>query len=482
MNPSARAVRNERGVALPLALFALVSLTALVLAFLSMGGMEPQISKNLSDSSQARYAADSGIEWAFDQLALAPNWSTLLQGQAVQAGNPSAGAWLTPPPAGAPMTLPGLAATFGTYTVQIRNDVLATDTQLTGQPADGGGATNDTNGTIIVTAAGTYNGVTRQIQVVMRRLQLPPFPGAYSMPGVQTDLLFTNSSFSLDGRDYVCTANCSNPDFTQRTYGLNASQTNKKYGLATQTGNQSNLNPAITYEARAEQAFNTAAKLNNVIGKDQTNPGGAAVTGLNTVAADPGLNPAVMQSFLTALQNFSGTQILQSTIACPMVLTGSAGNPPTSQPTLTNGCGVNQTVNLGTRQSPSLVYFRGELDPTSAFTGLKALNKIQGAGILVVEDGDLRTFGTLDWDGIVIVTGRYVSSIWDTGSQVTVYGATVANETIPDEGGDQNLGTYFGTYYDGYFNATNVTLRNSQEALNLVQRALLFRMSTWREL
>ena len=484
MSPWASPLRNQRGVALPLALFVLVSLSVLVLAFLSMGGQEPQISRNLTDSSQARYAAEAGIEWAFDQLASAPgagtgSWPDLLSKSAVSGSNPQAH-WITSP-ANTQITLPGLTASFGTYTVQIRKDSLAADQALTGVAPEVGVTNTDGNGVVIVTAAGTHNGVTRQIQVVMRRVSLPPFPGAYSMPGVQTDLLFTNSSFSIDGQDYICDTNCQDPDVTNRTYKTNPSQAKMKYGLATQTGNQSNLSPTITYEARAEKAFDNPAKLKNIIGKDQTNPGGPAVTGVNTVVADASLNPAVMQSFLTALQSFSGTQILQSTIACPMVLTGSNGNPPSNQPTLTNGCGVNQTVNLGTRQSPALVYFRGELDSTSAFTGLRAENKIQGAGILVVEDGDLRTFGHFNWDGVVIVTGRYVSSIFDTGSQVTVHGATVANETISDEGGNQNAGTYFGTYYDGFFNG-NVTLRNSQEALNIVQRALLFRMSTWREI
>ena len=39
MKPLVSALRNERGVALPLALFALVMLSGLLLAFLSMAGM-----------------------------------------------------------------------------------------------------------------------------------------------------------------------------------------------------------------------------------------------------------------------------------------------------------------------------------------------------------------------------------------------------------------------------------------------------------
>src|SRR5207245_9274915 len=89
-----------------------------------------------------------------------------------------------------------------------------------------------------------------------------------------------------------------------------------------------------------------------------------------------------------------------------MQINGGGGSP-TSTPTLTNGCGTNQTLNLGTPSNPQLIYFRGDLDPTSAFTGLTVNGKIQGAGILVIEDGDLENVGTLNWQGILVGTGRY---------------------------------------------------------------------------
>ena len=474
MNPRISVVRNEKGVALPLALFALVSLTAFVLTFVSMGGMEPQVSRNLSDGKQARYVAEAGIEWAFDQLALAPSYSALLQGPPVAGSNPQA-AWLTAP-ANTQIPLPGLTANFGTYTVQVRNDVLPTDTALTGLPPEGN-TTIDTNGALVITATGIYNGVTRQIQVVMRRVSLPPFPGAYSMPGAQADLWFANANFDIDGRDWICTANCNDPDPANRTYAVNPSQSKRKYGIATQTGIQQNSNPQVSYEQRAEYRLDTAAKQSRVQGKDQTNPG-ASTTGLNTVAADASLNPAVMQNFLDQLAQFQATTVLQSTMACPMALSGNAADP--SKPKLTNGCGVNQQLDLGSRTNPKLVYFRGDLDPTSTFTGVRLQgSKIQGSGILIIEDGDFRVTNQFDWDGVVIVQGRYVSSIFESGSDVKIYGATVSNETIWNEGGNQNQTPY----WDGHFNSLNsVALRNSQQALDLVQRALLFRMSTWREL
>ena len=60
---------NERGVALPLAMIMLVVLTMLTLTFMSLGTVEPQISRNLADGARTRQLAESGIEWGFNFIA-----------------------------------------------------------------------------------------------------------------------------------------------------------------------------------------------------------------------------------------------------------------------------------------------------------------------------------------------------------------------------------------------------------------------------
>ena len=164
MRSHIRAVRGEKGVALPLALFALLMLTGLLAAFLTMSGMEPSMAANLNDVVRARYVAEAGVEWAFDQLVLNTNWNGLL---ATNGGVMASG-----------QTLPGFAPGFGTYAAQIRNDDQNGDPALTGLPLDGGvvggNPATDTNGAVILTASGTYQGVTRQIQVVVRRVPIPP--------------------------------------------------------------------------------------------------------------------------------------------------------------------------------------------------------------------------------------------------------------------------------------------------------------------
>lgn len=108
-------VRNERGVALPLALITLVLLTTLMLAFAVLSQTEPVIAANQLRVSQARAQAESGFEYAV--------W-------ALTAGNvttPPAGTIANPMPS-SPAPAPFNGATFtsngttGGFLVTVIND------------------------------------------------------------------------------------------------------------------------------------------------------------------------------------------------------------------------------------------------------------------------------------------------------------------------------------------------------------------------
>ena len=89
MNRVFKLVRDERGVALPLAMILLMVLTLLTITFMSLGAVEPQISKNLSDGARARQLAESGLEWAMAaQIANNDlNGPTLLGGSMTSGGS-----------------------------------------------------------------------------------------------------------------------------------------------------------------------------------------------------------------------------------------------------------------------------------------------------------------------------------------------------------------------------------------------------------
>jgi Tfp pilus assembly protein PilV len=489
-------LRDQKGVALPLALIALLILTMLVLTVLNLGAVEPQISKNLSDTARSRHMAEAGIEWAFDCLAdqdlsaflAGPDgvqnttddqYASNVAGQNVAARMDATFCPNSPPPG----NLPGLGAGTGTFAVTIRNDSVAAtggyagDQVLTGVAADGGGRFTDTNGVVILTATGAFGTSTRQITVVISRNTLT-VNAAATLPGFQADTFMqTVGTQTIDGRDWLRADNDgSSPS------GVGP----LRYGLATQPGIQANL--GITYEANVESAFNTVALQNTIQGKSQVS--GSLVSGLPTIAADSTLTPALMQSFLNKLAANPATTIIQSSMACPLVLTGAVGTP--TAPTLStagSSCPGNppigSTINLGSPADPKLIYFRGELDTSSNFTGLRLAGTVKGAGILVIEDGDLSvtTSGAglniqgrnvdFYWDGIVIVSGRYIGSGFRAGSNAEIRGAFVSNESVWNEAAG---------YYEFLSQANTLAIRNSTQNINTALRAAYNqRIISWRE-
>jgi hypothetical protein len=111
-----RLFRDERGVALPMALITLVLLTTLMLAFSVLAQTEPVIAANQLRVSQARAMAESGMEHAI--------WA-LSAGNVVPGGTVPTGALANPMPASPPAGTPFDGATYtafggiGGYTVQV---------------------------------------------------------------------------------------------------------------------------------------------------------------------------------------------------------------------------------------------------------------------------------------------------------------------------------------------------------------------------
>ena len=151
---------NERGVALVLSLMMLLALTGLLLAFLSVSALEPQISRNVADTARARYLAEAGIEIGFNMLVNTGN-ATQMFTDAIGSANASV-PWVALVNNGtlAGVTTGGTSAeaTFaGTYNVIVRNDYLASDQPLTGvNPATTGETfAVDSNKMVIMRATGT---------------------------------------------------------------------------------------------------------------------------------------------------------------------------------------------------------------------------------------------------------------------------------------------------------------------------------------
>ena len=458
-------LRDERGIALIVAVLALFCLTGLLAAYLSVATLEPQISRNLADVSRARHLAEAGIERGFNVLVNtadgSQSWSGLLAG--ATTGRP----WV----ALAGLTNAAItgATNGGTFSVSIRNDNGVTDTPLTGlsgatAPAMDTSPTTDANKTVIMRSAGTFNGTTKTIEVVVQRVALPPFPGAVNIPGRHSDSAVSSDAIDVDGRDYACAASGTGCD---AAVNWTVTANPLKYGMATPPGIEAG--GGTTFEANVEAALDTATKRNAIKGRSQST--GTYATGLDTVAADSSLTPALLDDFVNHVASNPATTVLRSTAGCPMVVAGSAAGL-TNEPGLTNGCGVNTTVNLGSRQDPKLVFFRGD----AGSAGLTVHRGIKGAGILVVEDGGLRNHGSLEWDGLVIVTGQSTSMGFMAGSDTIIRGAAVASES--------NAGGAFGSLdfsVDGAIRG--LSIRSSQQNVDMVQSMRsLHSITNWREI
>ena len=433
-----RSIDNEQGVALVLALMILLTLTGLVLAFLSASAFEPQISRNHSETIRARYVAEAGIEYAYDTLASnVGSWNTYLVGATCAQGAVLGTA---------DSTLPGLGTAYGTFTVKVRNDCQPGDDKLTGVAVDTalgncdaaapGDATHDGNCRLIVTSAGTIGSTTRTITVVIRKTAPLSIHGAFAFPGSQADV--KASGVVIDGRD---------TRLTDRP-GVPTGAVAPVYGVAVNGGL-----PTLT--AQLETAL-TAAR-NDVRGKDRTDPS-ATTQGAGTIRADGALTSQTVGDFINAAKAMADVTI-----------NASPGNA-SSLSNVGSSCSidVDSSTCWGTTAHPKIVYVRGALsEVASRYTSLSLAGASSGTGILIVENSVMEISGSFRWNGPIVATGRNVGFRFKGDGSQSVYGAAVVNELNPSA--IANIETD---------DVGKLDILYSTEALSLVQNALKRRFVT----
>jgi len=405
MRRISRLIDNEQGVALVLALMILLTLTGLVLAFLSASAFEPQISRNHSETVRARYVAEAGVEYAYDTLATdVGSWNDHLAGATCAQG-----AVL-----GAPnSSLPGLGSAHGTFTVRIRNDCKAGDDQLTGvaldtatggcDPAAPGTATRDSNCKVIVTSTGTIGTTTRTITVVISKTAGLPINGALAFPGSQADVSLHASSVMIDGRD---TKIGDRP-------GAPTGSASAVYGITV----NSSL-PALA--ARLETALADGTR-NDVRGKDETNPS-ATTRGANTIRADGALTSQAVTDFVDAAKS-----------TADLTINASPGNA-SSLSNIGSTCATDleSSTCWGTSARPKVVYIRGARpDVGTRYTALSLAGDSSGTGVLIIENGVVEVGGSFRWNGPIITTGRNVGIRFRGDGDQVIHGAVVVNELNP---------------------------------------------------
>lgn len=421
---------NERGIAIPLTLIALLVLTTLTVGLLALAGVEPQVSRNLADATQARFAAEAGLEWAFAWVASSADWNVTFLNSVTA---PAIQVWLMPSDAthaqnwvrtttpSGPSAIPSLPPGRGGFTVTLRNDTLAADLTITGTAADTS-ASLDQNGAVVVTSIGSAGQATRVLRGAIKRPWLE-FPAALTFPGNEAEANFNGNSFSVDGNNW-------------NINGTPDPGCGSKYGIAVAGDRPAN-------EAVVENALSNVQK-DDVTGKPQ---GAGSGVGNNTIAPDPNLTQSKIKNFVAQLKQLADVTLTSH------LPNGLSFNNVGSSCTGTAADKTNATC-WGTAQNPKVVYVKGDPDPTSKFTALALSGTTEGHGILIVEDGDLRISGNFAWYGPIIVTGVNVGLGYMGGGNQMVYGAVMVNETGGDAG-----------FYEGWLSG-NVNIRYSCKAIN----------------
>jgi Tfp pilus assembly protein PilX len=91
-------IRDEHGIAMIIAMMAMLLMSALGFALMMTTSSETMIAGNFANSSEALYAADAAVERSMEDILTVPDWNKLLDGSTQSA-------FVDGPPSG-PRTLP----------------------------------------------------------------------------------------------------------------------------------------------------------------------------------------------------------------------------------------------------------------------------------------------------------------------------------------------------------------------------------------
>jgi Tfp pilus assembly protein PilX len=424
---------DERGIALPMALLVLVTLTGLMLAMLSMSAFEPQISQNLQDTVNARAIADTGLDFAYNVLRNTLDWNTVLAAASNATCVDGASGVLL---GAANSSLPGLAPVYGTFTLRVRNDCQPSDASMTGIPVEAGAAkaSDDKNGRLVVESTGSKNNASRTMMMVIRKINLQGLDAALAFPGVQSDVNFSGSTFLVDGRDTRMSDTPGSPTGTAPPV----------FGITT----------SADYPQNAQAIQNALAgnQQTEVFGKNPNGSSPAVVSGDAAVTPDANLTSQMV------------TNLVNQAKAIADITINTSSSSPYSIQNVGNSCpsSINHPNCWGTDTAAKIVYVKGTLaNPSEQYTSLTIDGTSSGTGILIVENGNLTIGGNFEWHGPIIVTGTNVGIQYLGGGYQKVYGSVIVNQLNND--GPRNLeGVVFG----------NAKMAYSKEALDLVQRLL----------
>ncbi len=353
---------GEQGSVLVIALLLTTVLSILGLSFLTVSGQDLFIAFNETHDSQAFYLAEAGVAEAKRVLRDSNNWDNELT--AAQPFNCPAG--LVP-------------AGDGGCTFTVENDA-----------ADPGGAFNDTNDLVIVSATGTFRNAMSDVEVALTRILLPVPPGGITSVGVSTNVSFAGNAFTIDGNNWIPPSDDGLTPESQDN-SVCGSIPVPKFGIAVRdAADQLSVKNDLTSQQQ-----------DNVMG-DTPNPPWAPPDATPSI----GVDTTIIQADLEALVDWLA---------------------PLADITYTPGTSISSET-LGTQASPKIVM----VDATGYSGSDPALrmNATKGAGILIVKDGSLEMSGNSQWVGLVIIIGDNVDVDMRGGGDKSIYGSLLLAENL----------------------------------------------------
>lgn len=172
----------EGGTALVLAILLTGFLLLLGSALLTMASSERQIGRNDQAGAQALYLAEAAVERGRSLLPRYPLNDVL-------ANNLLLGEWVN-----------GTSLGSGTYRVVVTNN----DSSIGGYPRDGGKegcASCDTDGLVVVTGTGSYQGALRVVRALVEVPTIQGLPAALTLVNTEVEPHVEDESFLVSGFD-----------------------------------------------------------------------------------------------------------------------------------------------------------------------------------------------------------------------------------------------------------------------------------------
>ncbi len=428
----------ERGIALVMALIALLIVTSVGLSMMYMANTETSVNGNYRDEQTAYYAAKAGLEEARDRMR-----STAGSGITLSASLPTA----LPGAAGGVLYILNPTGSETVAPWSTSNPYF--DEEICKEVDCSGGQVPPTTGwykTPVSTASTTY-AANPVLSYKWARITIKINKSASGWSGGTQNFMYVDGK-PANANYYVCwngTNEVAQPaacSATTKVYVLTAlavtpSGTRRmlQYELTQDSLNLS-FGAALTLDGTGDSMTGPNSNPFHMDGTDHAGCGGAATQPARPAIGVPNTSdiapvvaglPSIFQSHYTGsgtapdVENISATMPTnqQSVSSLQNLLATIKGNA--TQVLTGNQSGLS---NPGTAASPEIIYVNGDLSLSGAVTGY---------GILVVT-GTFSPAGTVGWRGVVLVVGKGIVTAAVGGGTNEYDGAMLVAKTVDSLG------------------------------------------------